>query len=348
MLWLDQKFASIVGTQLEQFKITKYRPYNARFRCPICGDSKQNKFKTRGHFYEHDDSINFKCFNCSHSSSIGNFIKSVNPTLFAEYRIESLREGTGQANSAPEHPQFKSEIDKFSARRIDKFEPFSHVKKISQLRSEHPAKRYILLRKVPSSQHYRIYYSATYYHWVNQFIPNKFSEKALANDEPRIILPFIDRNGYVFGFTGRAVNSKSKHRYSTIILDESKDKVFGLENLDMSKRVYLVEGPIDSMFLSNGCAMAGSDVPLTNIADRDKLVVIYDNEPRNNEIVKKINKTIEQGYKVCIWPDHIQSKDINDMIINEGYDGPSLQHIIDENTFEGLAAKMRMQQWSRV
>lgn len=348
MLWLDQKYASLVGVRLEQFKVTKNNPYNARFRCPICGDSKQNKFKTRGHFYEYKDGINFKCFNCDNSSSIGNFIRTVDTTLFDQYRIERLREGGGNEGARSEPEKFESQIDKFATRRIDHFDPFKQIKKISQLRPEHPAKRYILQRKLPPETHYRIYYSDTYYHWVNQILPNKFSEKALANDEPRIVLPFIDRNGYVFGFTGRAVNKNSKHRYSTIILDDSKDKIFGLEQLDYKKPIYVVEGPIDSLFLTNACAMAGSDVPLNNIAEKDKIVVVYDNEPRNAEIVKKIHRSVENGYKVCIWPDRIEQKDINDMVLVGGLTGPLIQHIIDENTFEGLAAKMRLQQWRKI
>ncbi|CAB5221469.1 DNA primase [uncultured Caudovirales phage] len=343
-LWLDQKFASIAGTQLEQFKVTKTQPYMARFRCPICGDSKQNKFKTRGHFYEYKGSVNVKCFNCNYSSGIGNFLKNINPTLYSEYRIETLRE----AGKTEEPVVFKADIEKFSSRRIDHFEPFSQLKKISQLPPNHPAKLYIINRKIPSNTHYRIYYSHTYCAWVNQIIPNKFSEKALAHDEPRIVFPFIDSRGYVFGMTGRSLNKESRVRYSTIIFDDTKDKIFGAESIDRSKPVYVVEGPIDSLFLTNCVAMAGSDVKLQNIATCDRLVVVYDNEPRNGEIVKKIRKAVEDGYKVCIWPDHIEQKDINDMILVGGYDGSSVQAIIDQNTFQGLAAKMRLQQWSKV
>lgn len=343
-LWLDQKFASIAGTQLEQFKVTKTQPYMARFRCPVCGDSKQNKFKTRGHFYEYKGSINVKCFNCSYSSGLGNFLKNINPTLYSEYRIETLKE----AGKTEEPVAFKAELDKFSSRRIDHFEPFKELKKISQLSPNHPAKKYIIGRKIPPNTHYRIYYSHTYCAWVNQIIPDKFSEKALAHDEPRIVFPFIDSRGYVFGMTGRSLNKESRVRYSTIIFDDTKDKIFGAESIDRSKPVYVVEGPIDSLFLSNCVAMAGSDVKLQNIANCDRLIVVYDNEPRNGEIVKKIHKAIENGYRVCIWPDHIEQKDINDMILVGGYDGSSVQAIIDQNTFQGLAAKMRLQQWSKV
>jgi len=346
-LWLDQKFASLLGTQLEQFKVKKTRPYNAQFRCPMCGDSQTNKFKTRGHFYEHSGRINVKCFNCGYSTSLGKFIKTLNPVLFTEYRLEYLKE-TGGANTNSIEEKFIPAIEKFGSRRIDNFDPFKDLKKISQLNPNHPAKKYIVDRKIPSQVHFRIYYSPTYYHWVNSVLPDKFNDKALALDEPRIVFPFIDSKGYVFGFTGRSISKTSSLRYSTIILDETKEKVFGLDSIDKSKTVYVVEGPIDSLFLDNCVAMAGSDIQLTNITDRDKIVVVYDNEPRNKEIVKKIAKMIDQNYKVCIWPSNIEQKDINDMILKADLTGPIVQHIIDANTFDGLTAKMMLQLWSKV
>jgi hypothetical protein len=341
-LWLDQKFASLVGTQLEQFKVINNKPYNAKFRCNVCGDSQTSKFKTRGHFYEHSGRINVKCFNCGYSTSLSKFIKTYNPSLYTEYRLEVMKEINPE-----EAEKFVSAIEKFSSRRIEHFDPFKELKKISQLKPEHPAKKYISERNIPSNTHYRIFYSHIYFTWVNSFVPNKFNEKALKFDEPRIVFPFIDSNGYVFGFTGRSISAKSTLRYVTIMLDESKDKIFGLDSIDKSKKIYVVEGPIDSLFLTNCVAMAGSDVNLTNLGDRSNIVIVYDNEPRSKEIVKKIQKTIDQNYKVCIWPDNIEQKDINEMIL-AGLSGPAVQHIIDHNTYEGLAAKMRLQMWSRV
>jgi hypothetical protein len=344
-LWLDQKFASLMGTHLEQFKIIKTNPYGARFRCNVCGDSQTNKYKTRGYLYEHSGRINMKCHNCGYSTSLSKFIQIYNPALYTEYRLETMKE------NGDEGPQtFVPDITKFASRRIDHFEPFKELKRVSQLSHNHLAKKYVDSRQIPPAAHYRIYYSDTYMHWVNQILPKKFSEKALKHDGPRIVLPFIDSNGYVFGCTGRALDKNDTIRYSTVIFDDTKQKIFGMDQVDRRKsKVYIVEGPIDSMFLDNCVAMAGSDVPLDLVAPKDKLVVIYDNEPRNKAIVNKINKTIENGFMVCIWPNNIEQKDINDMIMSGAFsNGSAIQHIIDQNTFQGLAAKMRMQQWSKV
>lgn len=338
-LWIDQKFASLIGSQLEQFKVVKTKPYNAKFRCNVCGDSQTNKYKARGHFYEKNDHINFKCFNCGFSSSLSKYIKTYNPSLYAEYRMEVMREKGSETAFVPDS-------SKFAARRIDKFDPFKELKKVSQLPENHPAKRYVVNRKIPSSQHFRIYYADIYYTWVNSIVPEKFSEGALKADEPRIVLPFIDFSGYVFGFTGRAIKP-SKVRYATIMLDDSKPKLFGMDAVDKTKRVYVVEGPIDSMFLTNCAAMAGSDADLTPLGDPRNVTVVYDNEPRNKEIVKKMHRAIDQGYRVCVWPEHIVQKDVNDMVNEGGYDGASIQAIIDQNSHSGLSAKMRLSSWSK-
>ena len=342
-LWIDQKYASMYGMQLESFKVTKTNPYNARFRCNVCGDSQSNKYKTRGYLYELSGHLNVKCHNCGYSSSFSKYLQTYNPSLYQEYRMECMKE-SGQETQQT----FIPDITKFSSRRIDHFDPFKELKKISQLSPIHPAKKYVVNRMIPSHTHFRIYYSDTYMHWVNQIIPDKFSEKALKHDGARIVLPFIDANGYVFGCTGRALDKNDKVRYSTIIFDDTKQKIFGMDSLDRRKsKVYIVEGPIDSLFLDNCVAMAGSDVQLEHVADKDKLVVIYDNEPRNKEIVGKIKRAIEKGFMVCIWPDSIEQKDINDMVMS-GMHPSTVQAIIDLNTYQGLAAKMKLQSWSKI
>ena len=77
-------------------------------------------------------------------------------------------------------------------------------------------------------------------------------------------------------------------------------KVYGLDKINRDQTVYVTEGPFDSMFLPNSVAMCGADVDLS-VFNLD-LVYVYDNEPRNRQIVDRIDKTIEEGHKVVIWP----------------------------------------------
>ena len=134
-------------------------------------------------------------------------------------------------------------------------------------------------------------------------------------DEPRLVLPFIDKDGMLFGFTGRSFK-KNSLRYLTIMIDDTKPKIFGLDKVDFNRKYYVVEGPIDSLFLDNAIAVSGTSFGKLSETglDKDNLNIVFDNQPRNVEVCKLIEKNIDQGYSVVIWPQTIIAKDINETI----------------------------------
>ena len=161
------------------------------------------------------------------------------------------------------------------------------------------------------------------------------------------IIPFFDADKNVHAYQGRAVVD-SKIKYITIVLDDTIPKVYGLDTTDFGRDVYVFEGPIDSMFIPNAIATAGGDlVSAVSTLPKDRLIIVYDNEPRSRETVKKIDKAIMQGYRVCIWPDNMDHKDINDMVM-AGLSQDFIKHIINNNTYRDLAAKLALNKWSKV
>jgi len=218
--------------------------------------------------------------------------------------------------------------------------PLKRLKKISQLEWNHPVKRFVQKRKIPSSQHYELYFAPKFYAWVNSIIPNKFSK--LDNDHPRLVIPFFDEKRKMFAFQGRAFGDEIP-KYITIILDPTKNKIYGLNRVKKDRPLYAVEGPIDSLFLDNCVAVAGADftsLPMDT-------TIIFDNERRNKEVLKQVEKTINRGYKVVLWPSEVKEKDINDMILS-GKTKYQLQQIIKQNTFSGIQAKTRFVFWKKV
>ena len=136
-------------------------------------------------------------------------------------------------------------------------------------------------------------------------------------------------------------------KYITIKGDKSIDRLwYGLWRVDPKKRVYVVEGPIDSLFLNNATAMVGAgalkDVPLR--FENSEMTYILDNEPRNRQICAYIEKLIELGRDVCIWPDNIEEKDINDMVMA----GHNAQSMVESNVYSGLQAKLQFNTWKRI
>ena len=197
-------------------------------------------------------------------------------------------------------------------------------------------------RLLPQNRYCDIYLVHKFFTWTNELIPNKF--KDLTNDHPRMVIPFRDADGKVFAYQGRAFGEEQP-KYITIVLDQNQKKIFGLDRVDDNRNIIIVEGPIDSLFLPNCIAVAQGDLRLPQY--KEKSTLVFDNEPRNREIVKNIEKSVAENYNVVIWPKYVKEKDINDMIIG-GKTNLEITDIIHRNTFSGLEAKTQLSYWKKV
>jgi hypothetical protein len=207
---------------------------------------------------------------------------------------------------------------------------------LDNLNNSHPAKEYILNRKLPTAA---LYYTEKFMEWTNSVKPDTFQD--ITQDEGRIIIPFKDKEGNVFGFQGRSLSS-SGLRYITVLLEEGHPKIFGLNSIDYDKTIYITEGPFDSLLLQNAIAMAGADASVSSLVDSD-IVFVYDNEPRNVQITSRILKHISDGESVVIWPSSIKEKDINDMYLA----GHPVQEIVSSCTYTGLTATLKFNDWRK-
>jgi transcription elongation factor Elf1 len=331
MNFIDIKYINFISSQLQLFSKKKSDLYN--FRCPYCGDSQKYKNKARGYLFKKKNDMVFKCHNCGVGRTFTNFLKDQNSMLHDQYVMERYKEGLTGKGSQTANPDFKFEAPKFYRDPDNKID----LQKISELNITHPAREYLENRKIKNLDTF--YYCPKFKEWTNSRV--KVFD-TLRKDSPRIIIPLKDTEGKLFGYQGRSLSPKAKIRYITIMLDESKPKVFGLDSIKTDEVVYVTEGPFDSTFIHNSIAMCGSDVDLSSF--NCNFVFIFDNEPRNKEIVSKIAKTIEQGYPVVIFPKNIVEKDINDMVMA----GHDVQSMVESNTYHGLEAKLKLSEWKKV
>lgn len=340
MLWLEHKYVGLISPRLDRFTRVNQNTY--RMRCPLCGDSISNKSKTRGYIYHSKGKLRYHCHNCGVSMGLPFFIKELDPTLYYEYVKENMLENQQQNK---EHDEF---VKKLQPPKFVAESPLKKLKKISQLQPEHPAKKYVQSRGIPSNYHYKLFYAPKFKEWVNSIIPDKLGEKT--PEEPRLIIPFIGKNEQLFGFQGRSFDPNTSLRYITIMLDEDAPRIYNLDSLSDTKTIYVVEGPIDSMFIPNAIATAGGDIltelRLTDLP-KERIIIVYDNEPRNPETVKKIAKCIGDGFRVCIWPRNLEHKDINDMIKHGGQTSASVEKIILENSYTGIEANLHLTVWKK-
>ena len=331
MSYIDTKYLNIISPYLQQFKKKGDNLWN--FRCPYCGDSQKSRTKARGFVFRKKNDLFFKCHNCGVGASLGNLVKTIDSKTYKDYIMERYKKGV-ETHSSPQ-PEFKFNAPVFRKKGI-----LEGLQSIKNLPDDHPARQIVERRKLPLESLSDLYLCESFYKFTNTIIKGKFP--SLGGDHPRLIIPFRGEDGEVFAYQGRAFGDEQP-KYITIKLDADHDKIFGLDKVDKSKPILVVEGPLDSLFLDNCIAVAGAD--FSNM--EGDLTVIYDNEPRNKEINKQIEKTIDQGKSVCLWPDTMEYKDINDMVIG-GYTKEEIQEIITNNTLSGVAAKLRFAEWRRV
>ncbi len=320
---IDSKYIGLVSSRLQKFKRVKADLYN--FRCPICGDSQKHKNKARGYFYQVKTNTNYKCHNCGVSLSLNNFIKQIDPTLHKQYTMEKFKEGYTGKNFVVEEPKlefkkpiFKKDLD------LPKASEVSVAKEYLEKRMIDPAK---------------FYFAHKFKKWVNT---QKQTFTTIGRDESRIIIPMYDTERNLIGFQGRSLGPNSV-KYITVMLNEEAPKVYGMDRIDTTKSVYVVEGPFDSTFVKNSIALCGSDGDFEFIKDND-CIYTYDNEPRNKEIVGRIERCIQNNKRVVIWPREVNQKDINDMVLA----GHDIMSILKLNTYSGLEAKVKFNNWKKV
>ena len=319
---VDSKFIGLVSPKLQKFKRVKADLYN--FRCPICGDSKKNKSKTRGYLYAVKANTNFKCHNCGASMSLNNFLKQVDPAVHKQYVMEKFKEGHTGRSFVTEEPEFKFEAPKFKKKL-----------KLPKASENPKSSGYLTARKLNPDN---FYYAEHFKKFVNSLKPTFDDTK---HDEERIIIPlYYEKN--LIGLQGRSINPNPV-KYITVMLDDDAPKIYGLDNIRRDTPVYITEGPFDSTFIRNAIAMCGADLDISRWGISNP-VWIYDNEPRNREITNRISKTIDSGQSVVIWPESIDDKDINDMVMN----GLDVQSVIESNTYSGLEAKLKFTTWKKI
>jgi hypothetical protein len=333
MSYIDLNYINLISPQLEKF--SKKKDYLYNFRCPYCGDSQKNRNRCRGFFYRVKSEMLFKCHNCGQGRTLANFLKDNNVNLYDQYVLERFKNGLTGKGTVVKTPEIDFKTKTFNTNKSD-------LISIEELNRTHPARKYLESRQIPQEKLKEIFYVEKYKTWVNKQKP---TFKTTNVDHPRIIIPLVHNDKW-FGFQGRSLNPRSTLRYITTILDESIPKIYNIDKVDYTKKVYVTEGPIDSMFLKNSVAMVGADFDHSFFISKSdtKFVFVYDNEPRNKEIVERMQKVIDMNCDIVIWPKTITQKDVNDMV-TAGHD---VQSVVESNTFCDLEAKLKLTEWKRV
>jgi len=336
-VYIDRTFLLQVSPKLQRFSRKKDDLYN--FRCPLCGDSQKNKTKARGFMFRKKNDYFYMCHNCGISTTFYNFLKQVDPNLLQEYQLERYKNGeTGNNNyPKPDFEEFKTEKPIFKKAL--------ELPTLDSLPEVHFAKVYVQQRRIPETFLSQLYYAEDFAAFIQTL---GIEKEGLYKDDKRLVIPFYDKEKNLMAVQGRSLG-ESKLRYITLKLHDDNKKVFGLDRANNEAMIYVTEGPIDSMFLENGVATADSNLEsITSVLDKSKVALVFDNEPRNKEIVAKMEHAIDNHFNIVIWPEFITQKDVNEMVLEYDFSPEEIQDIVNKNTFINLRAKMEFVNWKKI
>ena len=265
MLWVDKKYLRLISSR---FRNSKWKNEDLlNHACPYCGDSEKNSHKARGYHFVYKETFFYKCHNCGESKSFAKFLKDQDTTLWKQYAVEKFYKKLPAITPIPKPQKVKPKSDILkSVGCVSVLDPKAQR-----------ARDYLNVRLVPKHRWDELYYIENCQSLSH--LDYKYKDRVFGND-PRLILPFYTRQGKLIGVSGRALNN-NKLRYLTLKFDENESLIYGLRTVDYNKRVYVTEGPIDSLFLPNAIAVAGSEFSkLKTIVPTEQAVVVFDNEPR--------------------------------------------------------------------
>ena len=339
-LRIDTKYAGFIASRVGRFKVKTLSPYLANLRCPMCGDSQKNKMKMRGYLYTKGVQLNYKCHNCQYGSTFGNLLKAIDSSLWNSWRVESFKERGYAPPVSKSKPNKPFTMSKQSS--LDALFP-----KLSSLCCPHAALTYAQSRKIPESVYSRLYYCEDSKKLGSISEKIKSLSKTFDNC-PRIIIPAYSKSGSLIGVTCRDITDTSNLRYLALRINESYPMIFNLDIVNTKERIYCVEGALDSFFIPNCVAVGSSNLSMiSKMIDRKNATLIFDNEPRNREILKIMEKASRHNFSVCVWDKKIKENDINDMI-QGGMSEVALLEDINKNTFSGLELQLKINEWKRI
>lgn len=160
----------------------------------------------------------------------------------------------------------------------------------------------------------------------------------------RLVIPFLDTNNKTVYYQTRALTANQHPKYLSKLGEKS---LFGINNVSSDiPYVFVFEGPIDSMFVRNGLAMASLAPTEKQLQQLTTLIgyepiFVFDNDKDNKQVNKKVEKYIKEGRSVFVWPkEFAKFKDFNEVCCSLSLDEIPWKFVV-KHTAKGQEALLK-------
>lgn len=296
---LKQRFNGMIPKQS-----IKYMTDRLNFACPYCGDSHSNPHKKRGNLYF--EGFNYHCFNCEEHKSFENLLKDFDKKVthnelsflvqqHEKYAVENVKKSVSSQVFLDSSVVNMWAIDRKELIKVMGYQEISGSN----------IERYLIKRNQKRFEKFAWNQKLQKLALFNLTPDNKVLGMQLRNfnlykrkeGEPKY-LTFKLSKIYEDILKYEKLPNDSRFKYA-----DELSTVFELLQINISKPIYVFEGPMDAFLLKNATALctAGKEFPF-NIPV--KWILDYDKRG-----IKEAIKRVKNGESVFLWKKYL--KDIN-------------------------------------
>jgi len=312
MLDLEQKYLALAHVTVRKI----YRQ-TITLRCPVCGDSKKNKFKARGNLSETPTGAVYFCHNCDFSGTFSQLLGALDTTLKDAYIREVNKDRREKFIDR------KDDLKAFNKQEIilPELSPsFVHMEdkeyKVSELTDE--AISYLKKRCI-SEEDFKHF----------KFVPELSSLVVFLKQEK------------IFGYQLRSIKEKFFHNY----VQDGYDKCWNLDyvlTLPARTTIYVFESIFNALSVTSKNVLAGLGSSLSavllSLLSKYNLVFCYDNDITG---VKKTIQFTQKGYSAVVHHSKFEWCDFNDAR-QAGVTKEQLQAYLEGSVMSAKIANMKL------
>ncbi len=329
------------------------------FMCPICGHTKKNRSGRTAYILGINSTFpKFYCHRCGYTfgkyNSFMDFLREFDSVVFAEYMSDWRKEQL----KVPLKRESKNTNLHIGAVQISSsFQVSEFARQLSTIDNDsHLAKKYLIKRKIPTSNWHKIhYYYGNAYSLFKKIYPecDKYVEKSNFAKHEGLLVPVLNKRQENLGFVLRFLNPINDFRFLNLFANDGK-MFLGEDNIDKNERIYVVEGLFDKLTFNNNqnvLAMLSTNPKLERVDELQKngVTYIFDNEYNNPTITNNIKRVIQKGFGVFFWDQSISNvKDINDIKVKYGWDDKKIIGYLKKNTYHGLSAVIEFEKRKKI
>lgn len=310
-IYIRSVIQKILDKEFSKAPKKKIVDYNDRlnFACPCCGDSGKNQNAKRGNLYF--NRLIYVCFNCDRKTTFDKLCREFNELIDPDKKLEMIE----HLDSVITYSDYESDF-------IDaKFEDLIEITELERVFNQDltpisnfkPVQvnggvyKYLVGRGIPPQFHKDIYQAKYWknedqHEWIIAMLNRRGNKvlgmqiRNLKEGRRRMFKIYNYENLLEFVNIGKDVQESNMNQ---LVVYNKLSYYFNILNVDLSQKITVFEGYLDSLFFPNSIGLVGVNTDSRFLENNElELQFFFDNDDAG---YGKTEEKIKSGFPVFLW-----------------------------------------------